>query len=160
MSAAGVAGPVIAGVLVATAGAGWAIAIDAASFAVSALFLAGVRIVGRPRPGGSFAAELSEGWREVRARDWLWVTILAFAAFQVLVTADDSMPRDHAPVIESLGMTIATIDGRRPPAFARHQEQWEREVVHRWAHRMQEQPTATRVRYSLAAARRWTRRRR
>jgi MFS family permease len=87
MSAAGVAGPVIAGVLVATLGAGWAIAIDAASFAVSALFLAGVKIVGRPRPGGSFASELSEGWREVRERDWLWVTILAFAAFQVLVLA-------------------------------------------------------------------------
>jgi MFS family permease len=86
-SVASIVGPVIAGILVAVAGAGWAIALDAATFAISALFLAGVRLPGRVRVTSSFRVELSEGWREVRARDWLWVTILVFAAFQLLVLA-------------------------------------------------------------------------
>jgi MFS family permease len=86
-SMAGIIGPVIAGILVATIGAGWAIAVDAASFGISALYLAGVTIPGRARVGGSFGSELADGWREVRERDWLWITILLFAAFQVLVLA-------------------------------------------------------------------------
>jgi MFS family permease len=86
-SAASIAGPVIAGVLVAVAGAGWAIALDAGTFAVSALLLAGVRIAGRVRAVASFRDDLSEGWRQVRSREWLWVMILVFAAFQVLVLA-------------------------------------------------------------------------
>jgi hypothetical protein len=35
----------------------------------------------------SLGAELAQGWREVRSREWLWVTILAFAAFQLLMLA-------------------------------------------------------------------------
>ena len=39
MSGGEIAGPVIAGLLIAGVGPGWALAIDAATFAVSALFL-------------------------------------------------------------------------------------------------------------------------
>jgi MFS family permease len=80
------AGPAIATVLVLTLGTGAAFAIDAATFLVSAGLLALVR----PRPRGdrpqrtSFLAELRDGWREVRARTWVWVTIAVFALHLVL----------------------------------------------------------------------------
>jgi MFS family permease len=75
------AGPALATALVLGLGAGWAFAADAATFVVSALFLAGVR----PRSRGaapvrrSMAAELREGFVEVRSRAWVWVTIAVFA---------------------------------------------------------------------------------
>lgn len=74
-----VAGPVLAGVLVATAGSGWAIAVDAATFLVSAYFL-------RLLPKGvvppkltvhSMLADLREGWREFTGRRWIWVVVVA-----------------------------------------------------------------------------------
>jgi len=80
------AGPAIATVLVLTLGTGAAFAIDAGTFLVSAALLALVR----PRPRGervqraSLAAELRDGWREVRARTWVWVTIAVFALHLVL----------------------------------------------------------------------------
>jgi predicted MFS family arabinose efflux permease len=75
------AGPALATALVLGLGAGWAFAIDAATFLVSAAFLARVR----PRPRGEaperrpLAAELREGWAAVRARAWIWATLVAFA---------------------------------------------------------------------------------
>jgi MFS family permease len=82
-SAGRVAGPVLAGVLVATAGAGWALAVDAATYAVSAVFVLGIgaagrRAVGAPPPE-TFLAELRAGWTAFRARTWL-VAIVASSA--------------------------------------------------------------------------------
>ncbi|HEX7291598.1 MAG TPA: MFS transporter [Conexibacter sp.] len=80
------AGPAIATVLVLTLGTGAAFAIDAATFLVSAGLLALVR----PRARGerpqrtSLLTELRDGWREVRARAWVWVTIAVFALHLVL----------------------------------------------------------------------------
>jgi predicted MFS family arabinose efflux permease len=80
------AGPVLATVLVLTLGTGAAFAIDAATFLVSAALLALVR----PRPRGerpqraSLLTELRDGWREVRARAWVWVTIAVFSLHLVL----------------------------------------------------------------------------
>jgi MFS family permease len=76
-----IAGPIAAGVLVATVGAGWALAVDAATFAVSAAFLSGIRL---PRqvaaPRSSFLADLRDGWQAFRSRTWLW-SFVAWAAF-------------------------------------------------------------------------------
>jgi MFS family permease len=85
-STAGILGPVLAGALVATLGPGWAIAIDAVSFAVSAAFLVRLRLPPRARAvlRASFAVELREGWREVRTRTWLWVSIGDFMVIQFL----------------------------------------------------------------------------
>lgn len=80
------AGPALATVIVVTLGTGAAFAIDAATFLLSASLLALVR----PRPRGerperaSLAAELRDGWREVRSRAWVWVTIAVFACHLVL----------------------------------------------------------------------------
>ncbi len=86
-SAAGVAGPLLAGVLIAVASPGWAIAVDAATFAISAVLLLAIRGLdrGRATPTASFIPELAEGWREVRSRTWIWVSIIDFSLFQFFV---------------------------------------------------------------------------
>ncbi len=78
-SAGIVLGPALGGGLVAALGPAGAFLVDAASFAVSAAFLLRLRVgrsaVERVRTG--FLGELAVGLREVRARGWLWFTILA-----------------------------------------------------------------------------------
>lgn len=78
-------GPVFGGVLVAAAGAGWAIAIDAVTFAVSAVCLAMLRIPTRvAAEQGSFVADLREGWVAFRSRRWVWTFVLYFAMGNLL----------------------------------------------------------------------------
>jgi MFS family permease len=82
-----VVGPAVAGVLVATVGAGGALVFDAATFAVSALSLAALRV---PRPvargsRSSFRSELRAGFAEVRQRSWVWSTILTFGVYHAFV---------------------------------------------------------------------------
>lgn len=73
-------GPIVGGVLVAAAGAGWAIAIDAVTFAVSAACLAMQRVPARVAASqSSFVAALREGWVAFRARRWVWAFVLYFA---------------------------------------------------------------------------------
>lgn len=85
MSVGRIGGPIAAGVLVAAAGAGWALAADAATYAVSAACLARLRL---PRhvagTRGRFMADLREGWDAFRSRTWLWSFVLG-AAFGNLV---------------------------------------------------------------------------
>ena len=88
-SVASITGPPIAGALVATVGAGFALALDAASFLVSALFLVGLRAardMPLREPASPFLGELAAGWREFRSRTWLWAEALysAVANFAVL----------------------------------------------------------------------------
>jgi MFS family permease len=74
-------GPAVGGVLVAAAGAGWAIAIDAGTFAVSAACLGLLRVSGRDlSEPTSFAADLWDGWVAFRSRRWVW-TFVAYFAF-------------------------------------------------------------------------------
>jgi hypothetical protein len=85
LSGGEIAGPVIAGVLIATVGPGWAIAIDAVTFAISALFLAGLRLPAAvPRAASSFLADLRDGWGVFKSLTWVW-TFVACAAFGNLV---------------------------------------------------------------------------
>jgi Transmembrane secretion effector len=80
------AGPALATALVLGLGAGWAFALDAATFLVSAYFLAHVRPRERGAPAERLTvlAELKEGYAEVRARAWIWVTVVAFAVALLL----------------------------------------------------------------------------
>jgi MFS family permease len=78
MASTGIAGSVISGALVVGVGPGWALAIDAASFAVSAFFLAQLRLPAHEKlPPQSFLSDLREGWREFASRTWVWVIVLA-----------------------------------------------------------------------------------
>jgi MFS family permease len=83
---ASVMGPALAGVLVATAGAGWGLAVDAGTFVASAVFLSLMRV--RPVVATARTTTLTElraGWRAFRSRAWLWVTVLYFTLFSALV---------------------------------------------------------------------------
>jgi hypothetical protein len=76
----------LATALVLGAGAGWAFALDAATFVVSAAFLS--RVHPRERgnnPAAAAGAEhvgvwtsIREGAREVRSRTWVWATLASF----------------------------------------------------------------------------------
>jgi predicted MFS family arabinose efflux permease len=80
VSAAEIAGPLAAGILVAAAGAGTAIAVDATTFAVSAVCLAALRLPPhRPRGGASFVSDLRDGWVAFSSRRWVWTFVVYFA---------------------------------------------------------------------------------
>jgi MFS family permease len=75
-----VLGAAIGGAVVAAAGPGWAIAIDATTFAAAALFAAAMRLPPKERARGeSFVRELGEGWRAFRLRTWLWAIVIQFS---------------------------------------------------------------------------------
>jgi MFS family permease len=77
-------GPVLAGVVAAAAGGGWAIAVDALSFLVAAVLLTRLPATARASTGrGSLLPDIRHGWREFRARRWVWSTALAFCAFNL-----------------------------------------------------------------------------
>ncbi len=85
-------GPAIAGVIVATAGPGWAILIDGITYLVSVVSLASIRIDWiAVEVSDSFVTLLRQGWREFWSRSWLWAIVLQsslvnalFASFLVL----------------------------------------------------------------------------
>jgi MFS family permease len=80
MSVGEIGGPLLAGVIVASASAGWAIAVDAATFALSALLLARLRLPARAAAAArSFLHDLHDGWRAFRARTWVWTAVLTIA---------------------------------------------------------------------------------
>ncbi|MEU4774332.1 MFS transporter [Micromonospora sp. NPDC023644] len=75
-NASRLAGPALAGALIWAAGPGWAFVLDAATFALSALLLAVVRVRHVPMPRRSIVTDLAHGWREVRSRDWFWASLI------------------------------------------------------------------------------------
>jgi hypothetical protein len=92
-------GPSAAAVIVTTAGPGWALAADGASYLGAAALLLGVRIPRRePRADAPSAiAELREGWTYVRSTTWLWVVVLAFTFINMI----------HAGALSTLGPVLA-----------------------------------------------------
>ena len=75
-----IAGVALAGLLVATVGAGWALALDGVTYGLGAVFVGMLRLpAAEPKQNREFLRELAEGWREFRSRSWLWVTIFQFA---------------------------------------------------------------------------------
>lgn len=79
-SVATVAGPGLGGLLVVTAGVGIVFAVDSATFAVSTVTLALLRVLPAPvSPRDGVLAELRAGWHEVASRAWVWTSIVYFA---------------------------------------------------------------------------------
>lgn len=85
-SASKLAGPALAGVLVLTAGPGWAFLLDAATFALSALLLMAVRVRHVPLAKRAFRADLAEGWAEVRRRPWYGPSLASHAVANMCVS--------------------------------------------------------------------------
>jgi MFS family permease len=92
MSTGMVLGPAAAGVLIAVAGPGYALAVDAATFAASAAALATLHPrepepadPGAVPPEANFLRELREGFAEVRSRSWVWSGLIGIAVYHVVV---------------------------------------------------------------------------
>jgi MFS family permease len=104
MQRAGLAiiGPSVAAVLVVAVGPGWALAVDAATWLVSAALLLRVHIPPREQSPAtehkpSFVTELREGWSVFTSHTWLWVIVLAFGALNAI----------HAGAWNTLGPSVA-----------------------------------------------------
>jgi MFS family permease len=82
-----VAGPLLAGVIIAAAGAGWAIAADALSFLLAAVVLVGIDVPGRAvaETATRFVDDLRDGWRAVRAQSWLIVMMIDTALWMLVI---------------------------------------------------------------------------
>jgi MFS family permease len=96
------AGPALATGLVLGVGAGWAFAVDAATFLISAAFLVRVRPRrrGEPVARSTVMAELREGWSEVRSHRWIWVIVTVFSlglltAFGPWMTLGPTISLEH-----------------------------------------------------------------
>ncbi|GGR55927.1 MFS family permease [Nocardioides luteus] len=70
-------GYALGGVLVAAVGSGWAITVDAVTFAIAAVAYSGMQVTHDRGPRkASMLTELGEGFREVMRHAWLWFLIL------------------------------------------------------------------------------------
>jgi predicted MFS family arabinose efflux permease len=83
----GILGPAAAGVVIAISSTGWAIAVDAATFAVSAAFLAAMRLAFTKPERLRFITELVEGWNEFTRQAWIWLSVLYFGLFHLTALA-------------------------------------------------------------------------
>ncbi|MEQ6901311.1 MFS transporter [Nocardioides sp. YIM 152588] len=89
-----VLGPAIAGGLVVTAGPGWALAVDGATYLVAAALLLPIALPPAERKERTgVVADLREGWTFVRSTTWLWVVVLSFGVLNAL----------HAGGLDTLG---------------------------------------------------------
>jgi hypothetical protein len=83
-------------------------------------------------------------------KDPIWLYILArWHTPYVLITFDNKMPRRHRDELLKRNTTLAVIDSKADRK-GRTREEYTREVVHRWAHRMAAQASGERFKYSLS----------
>ncbi|PCE14417.1 hypothetical protein AUC47_04140 [Microbacterium sp. SZ1] len=78
-SATTIGGPIIAGIVVATAGPAWVMVSQAVAWALAIPILAMVRLPSPVHGGGtSLFHDLRVGWQEFSSRTWLWTIVVAF----------------------------------------------------------------------------------
>jgi len=101
-----VIGPSLAGMLLVVSSPAAVVALDALTYAVSGaclLLLHSVPMGPAARRGASsFRADLVEGWREFRARTWLWSVIVVFMLWQ-LAGAGPSMTLGNSALVTDYG---------------------------------------------------------
>ena len=84
-SAVTIGGPVVAGILVATAGPAWAMVVQAVGWAIAIPVLALVKLPPPAHAGGTtMFHDLRIGWREFWSRSWLWTIVLAFMVMNAI----------------------------------------------------------------------------
>jgi len=76
-----IAGASLGGLLIAFAGPGWGLAVDALSFVLAGLAFSRVRVpaarvAAEHRPG--VLSEMRAGWAEFSSRTWVWLVVVAF----------------------------------------------------------------------------------
>ena len=90
-------GAALGGILVATVGPGWAIAIDAATFGTSAILVMGLRPRSQQRSARvSLVRDLLEGWKEFTSHRWLWTIVLQFT---LVVAASEACYGIVGPIV-------------------------------------------------------------
>jgi MFS family permease len=118
-------GPTLAALLVAGAGPGWALAVDAVTWLVAALILTRVRVPARDRSEqvrGGMAHDLREGWGVFRGTTWLWAVVLGFGVMNAIhagawYTLGPALAKDtfgargwgYVLSAESVGMLLMTL---------------------------------------------------
>lgn len=91
-------GPSLAGLFVVTVGSGWAIAVDSATYVISAFCMSRLRLRAVERTeSSSMVADLREGWTTFLSMRWVLIVVVAFGALNMI----------HAAVIFTLGPVIA-----------------------------------------------------
>jgi Major Facilitator Superfamily len=98
-----IGGAALAGLIVAGAGPGTALAVNAGMYAVAALAFTRVRVPAAVRKDGSgtsMLGDLVEGWQEFRNLRWLWTTVVLFSLVNAAVAVG----------IETLGPVVAKQD--------------------------------------------------
>ena len=125
-----VLGPTIGALFVVTLGAGWALAIDASTWLLSALLLIPVRIprVEPTEAKPSTTEELRQGWQFFRATTWLWAVVVGFGFLNMIhtgtlfvlgpIVADDTIGRQawgYVLSAEAVGLLAMTIVLMRVP---------------------------------------------
>jgi predicted MFS family arabinose efflux permease len=80
-------GAAVGGTMVATIGSGYALLVDAATYATSALLLSRIRLPGRARAASTpnFLHELREGWQAFTEHTWVWL-LTGWISLYFLVT--------------------------------------------------------------------------
>lgn len=111
---ANIAGAALGGALVAAFGAGWVLAVDAASFLVSAALRGRIasRAAARPAEPSGLLRELREGWREFASRSWLWGIVVQFGVVNAMTGAAEQVygplvARDHLGGAGPWGVAMA-----------------------------------------------------
>jgi len=115
--AAQVAGPALAGIVIAAGSPAAAIAVDAGSYAVSALALALLSFPDTERgPARSLPRELADGWAEFSAHSWLWLQTVQFTLFNLLtwgpyLVLGPVLARDYLGGARAWGAILASYGG-------------------------------------------------
>ena len=131
--AAQVAGPALAGIVIAVGSPAAAIAVDAGSYAVSAAALALLRFpdAERAKATRSLLRDLADGWAVFSAHAWLWLQTVQFTLFNLLtwgpyLVLGPVLARDYLGGARAWGAILACYGGgaviggllalgRRPP---------------------------------------------
>ena len=106
-SLAMLAGPALAGLLVALVSPGGVFAAHAGTYALSAVCLLLLRLP-RDAPGGArrqrtgYLTDLAEGWRHFRARTWMWAVIVVWMVF-MLTAWGPLVPLTAAEIVPTAG---------------------------------------------------------
>lgn len=105
-------GPALSGILVATAGPGFSFLIDAISFGASAILLSAIPLHQRASVSQQpFLMALAEGWKELTARRWYWLSLISHAlwnlAVAVLFVLGPVIARDHLDGAVGWGLVSA-----------------------------------------------------
>jgi len=117
--AAQIAGPALAGILIAATSPAVAVAADAASYAVSAVALAMLRFPAADQARSrsrSLLSDLADGWAEFSSRPWLCVETVQFALFNLLtwgpyLVLGPVLARDYLGGARAWGAILACYGG-------------------------------------------------